>query len=450
MKRVIFSFVLASLLMTGCYKSDIDDLNVKYENLMAELEKHAQNYQTLVNAMQNQLTVTSVENISGGYKVTLSDGRTLELTQGQDGQDGKDGQDAPTIVDITLDTYAGKVVFLFSNGETITIPLTIDFRFSLSGATVQCFQYGESKEFTIIQSGVSNIAITKPDGWRAAVDGNKLTITAPPQENIFAERSGVLSILAIGNFENTIVTLEVHARDYNSLVDFEDFRLLNYLAGPTSYGENLYSSFGDGQYIGYEDAESGLSFMINEDDPYGMGMSREFWNGGVAISQWNDMTTEGYLNQCSTYSKDAGTGYGGYNGSRTFAVVNNNGEIAFKDAAKEGVFDHFWVNNTTYAALSMLNGDDFTKKFVIGDWFKLIINAFDKDGNPTGTTVEFYLADFRTGVSPGIVTTWKMVDLTPLGNKVHKVVFDYESTDMGDWGMNTPAYFCFDNLAIKK
>jgi len=451
MKRFIFAFVMAALLMTGCYKDDIVDLREKYNALQEEFEKQALSYQTLQNAFENQLTVISVETISSGYKVLLSDGSTVELTQGKDGQDGqngRDGQDAPSIVNITI--QKGIVVFEFSNGDTITIPLSEELIFTLSGEYVQYFQCGVSKEFTITQSGVQNIAITKPDGWRATVEGNKLTVTAPPSENAFAERSGMLTIIALGNYETTMVSMELHARDYNYVVDFENANITNYLAGPTSYGENLYSSFGAGQYIGYEEAGSGLNFMLNEADPYGMGMSREFWNGGIAISQWNDMTTEGYLNQCSAYASDITTGFGGYKGSKTFAVDNNSGEISFKDATKEGVFDHFWVTNTTYAALSMINGDDIAKKFETGDWFKLIISAYDKDGNATGSIVEFYLADLRTADSPGVITEWTMVDLTPLGNKVHKVVFDFASSDMGAWGMNTPTYFCFDNLAIKK
>ena len=234
------------------------------------------------------------------------------------------------------------------------------------------------------------------------------------------------------------------------LIDFENVGV-NYLAGPTAYGENLYSAFGADQYIGYDDPGSGLHLMIKEDDPYGMGMSREFWNGGIAISQWNDMTTEGYLNQCSAYFKDAVTGFGGYNGSKTFAVNNNSGKISFEDGVTECTFYHFWVINTTYAALSMINGDGFGAKiFELGDWFKLTVNAFDKNDNPTGTPVEFYLADFRTATSPGIVTQWTKVDLTPLGNHVHSIEFNLESSDAGEWGMNTPAYFCFDNLALLK
>jgi len=233
------------------------------------------------------------------------------------------------------------------------------------------------------------------------------------------------------------------------LIDFDDVGA-QYLAGPTSYGENLYSDFGAGQYIGYENP-SGLKMMLKEAPHWsGSGDTYEFWNGGIAISQWNDMTTEGFTNQCSVFYEDNATGDGGYDGSKTFAVNNGNGEVSFDDGATEATFYYFWVTNSTYAALSMQNGDAVGKKFGTGDWFKLTVNAFDKNGTATGTAVEFYLADFRTATSPGIVTEWTKVDLTPLGNNVHTIKFGLESTDTGDWGMNTPAYFCFDNLAFLK
>jgi hypothetical protein len=30
---------------------------------------------------------------------------------------------------------------------------------------------------------------------------------------------------------------------------------------------------------------------------------------------------------------------------------------------------------------------------------------------------------------------------------IHKIAFSFESSDMGDWGMNTPAYACIDNIS---
>jgi hypothetical protein len=429
--------------LSGCYKNDIDDLKSKYDELRKD-------YQTIQNAFQNQVTVTSVVPTTDGYKITFSDGKTVELKQ------GINGADAPTIVDIVIQN--GMVEFIFSNGDTISIPMTDGLSFSITDAGNQYFfQCGETKEFTITQSGVQNMAISKPDGWKVSVTGNKMTVTAPASANTYAERSGVVSIVALGNQATTIANMEVHARDFNYLIDFEGAGFLSYLAGPTSYGENLYSSFEGDQYTGYIDAGSGLKMMINQDEDWFTGdLSFEFSNGGIAISQWNDMTTEGYTNQCSVFCKDDKTGFGGYGGSKTFAVVNRGfGEgaaISFSDNATECTFDHFRVTNATYPALSMMNGDDFTKKFTYEDkdWFKLIITACDKTGNPTGTSVEFYLAHFRTATSPGIITGWSMVALTPLGNNVHTVTFDMQSSDSGMWGMNTPAYFCFDNLAIKK
>jgi hypothetical protein len=190
--------------------------------------------------------------------------------------------------------------------------------------------------------------------------------------------------------------------------------------------------------------------MINETGDYYNVPT--FYNGGIAISQWNNTTTAGYTNQCSVYYNDATTHKGGYKGSNTFAVSYGNSSVSFRNSAKgtnkECVFDHFYVTNTTYAVLAMKNGAAPAKQFGDGDWFKLVIEGFNKSGVSTGE-VEFYLADFRTPSSPGIITEWTKVDLWPLGS-VAEIKFDLQSSDTGDWGMNTPAYFCFDNLAVNQ
>ena len=218
------------------------------------------------------------------------------------------------------------------------------------------------------------------------------------------------------------------------VIDFEAASILPYVATANS-GSGVF----DG---GFVDAGSGLKMPASVDPDWGS------WSG-IAISQFNDMSTEGWSNQLSVFYSDATTGFGGYGGSKTFAVVND-GEIAFDDGETEATFDHFWVTNSTYAVLSMTNGDDFAKKFGSGDWFKLVIEAYDKSNVKTGATVEFYLADFRTATSPGIIIEWTKVNLLPLGNRVHTVKFTLDSSDTGAWGINTPAYFCFDHLAIKK
>ena len=97
----------------------------------------------------------------------------------------------------------------------------------------------------------------------------------------------------------------------------------------------------------------------------------------------------------------------------------------------------------------MKNGENYTKKFEQGDWFKLTITGLNADGETTGT-VDFYLADLRSENESEhyILNEWKWCDLSSLG-EVKRLEFTMSSTDNDpQWGMNTPAYFCMDNLGV--
>lgn len=109
-----------------------------------------------------------------------------------------------------------------------------------------------------------------------------------------------------------------------------------------------------------------------------------------------------------------------------------------------------YLTNNAYAYLSMKNGENGTKQFQQGDWFKLTITGLDAEGNQTGT-VDFYLADLRSEneAEQYILDEWRWCDLTSLG-AVKRLEFNMSSTDNGQWGMNTPAYFCMDNLGGEK
>jgi hypothetical protein len=352
------------------------------------------------------------------------------------------------------------VTFTLANGTVIVIPKAGTLEITTNVEHILYLKYGDTGTYTLTLSGTGSVIITKPDGWRVTLQDEKLTITAPPLTNTFAEKDGNISITAVGNNITVNKTFAVSARDYNYVIDFEDSRVADYLAGPTSYGDNLYSGYSGsdpGRYYGYDDQGSELFMMINDPDNTS---DPDFWSGGIAISQWNDMTTAVYTNQCSVYYSDPVTGKGGYKGSNTFAVhfgyqdygSYNDGRtyITFMDNTKECVFDHFYVINNTYAMLSMKNGDSFARAHTYENklWYKLVVEGIGKDGSITGT-VECYLSDFRTSTSPGILTEWTPVDLSPLG-KVTAIRFNVQGNDDNGYGLATPAYFCFDNLAIKQ
>lgn len=183
-----------------------------------------------------------------------------------------------------------------------------------------------------------------------------------------------------------------------------------------------------------------------------------FWNDW-AYSNLSDNTTSGYTNQFSAITgagfdpvESEGNNYGvayissDYTTFKTIPLA-----LPFKDDAAHSVKGLF-VTNSTYAALSMEEGDSFTKK--LGgdsgndpDYLKL--SVWGVNNGVATDAVEFYLADYRfeDNYKDYILKTWQWVELSSLG-EVEGLFFNLESTDVGDYGMNTPSYFNIDNLYI--
>nr|WP_294862056.1 DUF4465 domain-containing protein [uncultured Fluviicola sp.] len=176
----------------------------------------------------------------------------------------------------------------------------------------------------------------------------------------------------------------------------------------------------------------------------------DYWSGGFIYSSSTDVTTVGYTNDFSAY-----TGTGG-NSSQNYAVNYGGTGIDF---GTEKVLTSIQLTNTTYAALSMLNGDAFGKQFGDStnaqgnpdgtngeDWFRLLLIGKDAQSVTTDTVI-FYLADYRFADSTQdyIIDTWETVNLASLG-EIQFLEFELQSSDVGGFGMNTPAYFALDNI----
>ncbi|MDR2385155.1 MAG: hypothetical protein LBD80_05775 [Tannerella sp.] len=172
MKKAVL-FLSMIFLLNACYQDDIDDLKRKYDELKAEQERQAEllaTYQTLLQALENKLTISAILNTDNGYKIVFSNGAEMEITNGhtpvitigengnwyidgvdsgkkstgQDGispqltivdgywylddvntgvkAEGADGSDAPYIVSIV--DMGGVIVFYMSDGTNITMEKT--------------------------------------------------------------------------------------------------------------------------------------------------------------------------------------------------------------------------------------------------------------------------------------------------------------------------------------
>ena len=91
MKRLSFflTILFMAALITSCYKDDINDLNNKYNQLKQEQERQAQllaTYQSLIQALENKLTINSIEPDGSGYKIKFSNGAEVSIANGQNGR----------------------------------------------------------------------------------------------------------------------------------------------------------------------------------------------------------------------------------------------------------------------------------------------------------------------------------------------------------------------------
>ncbi|WP_294628769.1 DUF4465 domain-containing protein [uncultured Bacteroides sp.] len=170
------------------------------------------------------------------------------------------------------------------------------------------------------------------------------------------------------------------------------------------------------------------------------------FGGGFTYTNKTDVTTPGYTNN----SAITGKGKNGkvyltsHTNSFTKAQLTNlhSDKYRFKGA---------WVTNSTYAYLAIKNQDDAgvgaVKEFAEGDWFKLTVIGYKADGTEIGKA-EHYLADYRDGKRK-IVNTWEWFDWSAL-EEAEYIEFELSSTDNGEYGMNTPAYFSIDAITIEE
>lgn len=170
-----------------------------------------------------------------------------------------------------------------------------------------------------------------------------------------------------------------------------------------------------------------------------------FWASGWAYSNVQDSLTSGFQN---LYAAKPG---GGAEGSSVYAVGQQNAVINLTGDAAGKVLDGLFITNGTFAFNSMRDGDAFAKKFGgesgdDPDFFKLTIRKYF-DGELATDSVDFYLADYRfeDNAQDFIVGVWEWVELKSLG-KVDSLLFTLSSSDVGDFGINTPLFFCIDDL----
>jgi len=213
-----------------------------------------------------------------------------------------------------------------------------------------------------------------------------------------------------------------------TVVDFEDLSL-----DPESHwdGSDLSGSFTSGY----------ATFFNYYDETYFM------WEG-FAYTNETDNTTYSFDNQ---YTSAAGIGA---EGSANYAVSWVNTDwmndyspiptvVKFDTETMPEIIPGMYVSLNAYSSLYIADGDFYENG---NHWLKLRINAISTT-TWFATSREFIIADYRfeNAEDNFKFDSWNYIDMS-WAEGADSLNFILLSSDSGDYGVNTPAYFCLDNI----
>ena len=185
--------------------------------------------------------------------------------------------------------------------------------------------------------------------------------------------------------------------------------------------------------FGYENDTFEFEYFYNEEYAY--------W-GGFAQSKVKDTDPANglFANQYAVFNDSAASG-------DNFLIYyydsfNEPCDIVLKKPVHLSVVK---LNLTTYTYASITNEaiNDFASAFDEDDYLKVVFTGMK--GNEITGVDECYVVDFRDGKRI-MATNWNEYSLVNLGSDYDRVRVTIETTDVGEWGANTPLYIALDDL----
>ncbi len=210
-------------------------------------------------------------------------------------------------------------------------------------------------------------------------------------------------------------------------------------------GSNLY---GNGYY--WLDEATGLGGGIIGD---------QFYNAGSAITPFpaQDLSkipsTEWWKYQMAVNFTNE-NGFPAFGSSRNCLIATGfsyNPTINFTDTPEtERIIDHLYVTPTSYTYYQMSTdlGEGVPISAENQGYFLVKFIGLDKNNQKTGEVI-FPLAEFRMNAQLpfGYLKEWAYVPLASLG-KIHTLKIEFSGSDVGQYGLNTPAYVAISDIVV--
>ena len=211
-----------------------------------------------------------------------------------------------------------------------------------------------------------------------------------------------------------------------------------------SYGEGYYD-LTDVWDQTYNDADSCRHILVNDGVFHLSHLPSEISYGGLS---WEGFTL-------STVSQDTACVFGcvangGLGGIATPYIIGYYSEwVSASQGYSSNIIDfngkyypeYVYICQNSNTMEGITNGVFNSRPFTQEDTLTLIIQALDSTMQPTATT-HYYLA-----VDGQKNNGWVKVPLIELG-KTSRLSFSMQTTEIGEFGSNTPLYFALDGLTI--
>lgn len=197
--------------------------------------------------------------------------------------------------------------------------------------------------------------------------------------------------------------------------------------------ESFETQFEGDYHYGYETDKLTFEHFYNEEFGY--------WGGFALTRKFDTDAANGlFENQYAVYNASASEGDGAL--IYYYDSYNEPCDIVLKDAT---MLTSVRLNLTTYTYASITDEDinSYARTFADGDYLKVVFTAMSAD--EALDSVECYVVDYRDG-KRFVATNWDIYDLRSLGKGYDAVRVTIETTDVGEYGANTPLYIALDEL----
>lgn len=211
------------------------------------------------------------------------------------------------------------------------------------------------------------------------------------------------------------------------------------LFGPEKHVEEFEKTINGEYSFGYENEHMKFEYFYNEEYAY--------WGGFMQSCVVDDNAANGtFANQYAVYNDDAWSGDSFL--LYYYDAYNDPCDIVMKTSGM--YLNSVRLNLTTYTYASITNEpiNDFARVFAEGDYLKVVFTSMK--GKDVKRVVECYVVDYRDG-KRYMATNWDRFDLEDLrlGEEYDRVRVTIETSDVGEWGANTPLYIAMDDLTYQ-